>query len=55
MANQYVLVFPPSIACHATYINKKTLIENLARELHPAGKINQYMPPRVCVTPPSFA
>lgn len=25
------------------------------RVLHPAGKINQYIPPRVRVTPPSFA
>lgn len=25
------------------------------KELHPAGKINQYMPPRVCVVPPSSA
>lgn len=23
--------------------------------LHPAGKITQYIPPRVCVAPPSFA
>lgn len=23
--------------------------------IHPAGRINQYTPPRVCVTPPSLA
>lgn len=27
----------------------------IRKYLHPAGKINQYTPPRVCVTPPSFA
>lgn len=50
---QFYLICEKESDC--CYVAMKESVSYRRKKLHPAGKMNQYTPPRVCVLPPSSA